>query len=96
MKNEKEVSDFKVTLGNHDNMLSGDWFSPWRVAMIGTLSDVVESTLVTDVSPENRIGDISWIQPGAVSWIYWAYNHGSKDYQIVKKYIDMAVELSLP
>lgn len=96
LKNEKEVSDFKVTLGNHDNMLSGDWFSPWRVAMIGTLSDVVESTLVTDVSPENRIGDISWIQPGAVSWIYWAYNHGSKDYQIVKKYIDMAVELSLP
>ena len=23
-----------------------------------------------------------------VSWIYWAYNHGSKDYQKVKEYID--------
>lgn len=96
LKNEKELSDFKVTLGNQNNILSENWYSPWRVAIIGTLADVVESTLITDVSPENRIGDCRWIQPGTVSWIYWAYNRGSKDYQIVKKYIDMAVELSLP
>lgn len=31
-----------------------------------------------------------------VSWIYWAYNHGSKDYQIVKKYIDFAADFDLP
>ena len=70
--------------------------SPWRVAIIGGLKDVVESTLVTDVSEPGKIADASWIQPGVVSWIYWAYNHGSNDYNIIKKYVDMAVTLKLP
>ncbi len=70
--------------------------SPWRVAIIGTLKDVVASTLVTDVSDPCRIADTSWIHPGVVSWIYWAYNHGSNDYNIIKKYVDMAVILHLP
>lgn len=95
-KNENEVTDYKLFLDKNEKPVSGDWFSPWRVVMIGSLADVVESTLITDVSPASRIEDTSWIQPGNVSWIYWAYNHGSKDYQIVKKYIDMAVEMKLP
>ncbi len=70
--------------------------SPWRVAIIGGLKDVVESTLVTDVSEPSQIADPSWIQPGVVSWIYWAYNHGSNDYNIIKKYVDLAVALKLP
>lgn len=96
LKNENEVTDYKVTLDKNEKPVSGHWFSPWRIVIIGSLADVVESTLITDVSPGNRIGDTSWIQPGSVSWIYWAYNHGSNDYQIVKKYVDLAVELSLP
>ena len=70
--------------------------SPWRVAIIGKLADVVESTLVTDVSEPCKIADTSWIQPGTVSWVYWAYNHGSNDYSIIKKYVDLAVALHLP
>lgn len=70
--------------------------TPWRVVMVGSLKNVVESTLVTDVSEPNKIGDTSWVKPGVVSWIYWAYNHGSNDYNIIKKYVDMAVSLHLP
>ena len=70
--------------------------TPWRVAIIGTLKDVVESTLVTDVSEPCKIVDTSWIHPGVVSWIYWAYNHGSNDYNIIRQYVDMAVALKLP
>lgn len=70
--------------------------SPWRVAIIGSLADVVESTLITDVSAPSKIADTSWIHPGTVSWVYWAYNHGSNDYNIIKKYVDMAVALQLP
>lgn len=81
-----ETSDHKTANGK----------TPWRVAIIGTLADVVESTLVTDVSEPCKIADTSWIQPGTVSWIYWAYNHGSNDYDIIKKYVDMAVSLGLP
>jgi hypothetical protein len=81
-----ETSDHKTANGK----------TPWRVAIIGTLADVVESTLVTDVSEPCKIADTSWIHPGTVSWIYWAYNHGSNDYDIIKKYVDMAVTLGLP
>lgn len=76
--------------------VSGKWCSPWRLAIIGSLADVVESTLITDVSEPCRLTDVSWIKPGVVSWVYWAYNHGSKDYQIVKKYIDFAADFHLP
>ena len=70
--------------------------TPWQLAIIGSLSDVVESTLVTDVSDPCKIKDTRWIKPGAVSWIYWAYNHGSNDYNIIQKYVDMARDLQLP
>ncbi len=70
--------------------------TPWHIAIIGTLKDVVESTLVTDVSEPCKLDDTSWIQPGVVSWIYWAYNHGSNDYNIIRQYVDMAVTLHLP
>ena len=96
LKNDMNVTDYKVTLDKNEKAVSGDWFSPWRVVMIGSLADIVESTVITDLSPASRLSDTDWIQPGSVSWIYWAYNHGSKDYQIVKKYIDMAAELTLP
>ena len=87
----------------------GEWFrvtpaemqavmtqTPWRVAIIGNLKDVVQSTLVTDVSDPCQLTDTSWIHPGVVSWIYWAYNHGSNDYDIIRKYVDMAATLHLP
>ena len=88
--------NFRVVPDKNDVRVSGIWRSPWRVAIIGSLGDVVESTLITDVSAPNKLLDTSWIHPGVVSWIYWAYNHGSNDYQIIKKYVDMAVTLKLP
>lgn len=96
LKNEKISTDYKVNPEQNDLAITGEWHSPWRVAIIGSLSTIVESTLVTDVAEPCKIDDTSWIQPGVASWIYWAYNRGSKDFQIVKKYIDMAYTLHLP
>ena len=92
--NNKE--DYRVVPDKNELSLSGDWHSPWRVVIIGSLANVVESTLVTDVSEPSKLNDVNWIHPGVVSWIYWAYNHGSNDYNIIKEYIDMAVKLHLP
>ena len=92
--NEGEL--FTVTADENKVKLSGAWHTPWRVAIIGTLAQVVGSTLVTDVSEPNKLDDTSWIHPGVVSWVYWAYNHGSNDYEIIKKYVDMAATLRLP
>ncbi|MBR0049585.1 MAG: glycoside hydrolase family 97 catalytic domain-containing protein [Prevotella sp.] len=92
--NKGEV--FSVVQDQNDLMLNGNWHTPWRVVIIGRLGDIVESTLVTDVSEPCQLESTSWIKPGVVSWIYWAYNHGSNDFNIIKKYVDMAVTLKLP
>ena len=94
--NEGSADAYRVCPAENETPLYGDWHTPWRVAIIGTLADVVESTLVTDVCQHSQLEDVSWIHPGAVSWIYWAYNHGSNDYNIICKYVDMAVALHLP
>jgi len=80
----------------HDQNEQNAKQSSWKVMMIGQLSDVVESTLVTDLSAPCKLTDTSWIEPGVVSWVYWAYNHGSNDLNIIKKYVDLAATLGLP
>lgn len=96
--NEEAGTDYKVTLArNEGERYTGDWVSPWRLLITGSLADVVESTLVTDVSDESLVPDAAeWVQPGPVSWVYWAHNRGSKDFQIVSQYIDLADSLDLP
>ena len=94
--NDHNREQYRVVMDENVQNTTGRWTSPWRVIIVGKLEDVVASTLVTDVSEPCRIRDTSWIKPGSVSWIYWAYNHGSNDYQIIKQYVDMAVDMHWP
>ncbi len=96
LTNKENRSAYKIEMSEKKLTCDKTWSSAWRTAMIGSLGDIVSSTLITDVSDPCKIKDTSWIKPGLVSWIYWAYNHGSKDYQIVKKFIDFAVDFHLP
>jgi alpha-glucosidase len=72
------------------------WKSPWRVIMMGTLADIVASTLVDDVSAPSVVKNTSWIKPGLVSWNYWSSNHGTKDYKIVCAFADLAAQMNWP
>lgn len=94
--NDQNLESFQVRPDKNEQKISGDFYTPWRVAIIGQLADIVESTLITDLAAPSKLTDVSWIEPGVVSWIYWAYNHGSNDYEIIKKYVDLAVALKLP
>ena len=96
LSNADNSSEYRVVLGDDELPVSGVWESPWRVMIIGSLADIVESTLVTDVSEPSKVDDITWINPAPVSWIYWADNNGSNDFQKVKKYIDLAAEMNWP
>ncbi len=96
LRNDGDVERYRVCPDTNGLKVTDNWHSPWRMAIVGTLADVVESTLVTDLSEPCRLADASWIEPGVVSWIYWAHNHGSNDYNIIRQYVDMAVELKLP
>ena len=96
LHNDRNREQYRVVMDVNQQNATGRWTSPWRVIIVGKLEDVVASTLVTDVSEPCRIDDTSWIKPGSVSWIYWAYNHGSNDYQIIRQYVDMAVDMHWP
>lgn len=96
LHNDRNREQYRVVMDENQQNATGRWTSPWRVIIVGKLEDVVASTLVTDVSEPCRISDTSWIKPGSVSWIYWAYNHGSNDYQIIRQYVDMAVDMHWP
>jgi hypothetical protein len=102
LSNKGKPSEYKVTYPSdrgswHGGVVSSlPWESQWHVMMIGKLSDIVESTLITDLSHPSAIKDTSWIKPGSAAWVYWAYNRGSKDYQIVREYIDLAEKMKWP
>lgn len=90
------VSHYTVRPAPMESRVQSGWTSPWRVFIMGDLHTLVQSTLVTDLASPCKLDDTSWIEPGVVSWIYWAYNHGSSDYNIIAEYIDMAAQLQLP
>ncbi len=96
LTNDANPDKYQIRTTDEKLAFSGSWTSPWRVLMVGSLADIVESTLVTDVSEPCTLTDTSWIVPGPAAWIYWAHNHGSRDYQIVKEYIDLAARMGWP
>lgn len=96
LSNENNPKEYNVRLGSEKVTATSGFTTPWRVISIGSLADIVESTLITDLSDDCKLNDTKWIKPGVASWIYWAYNHGSKDYKLVTEYVDMAHELKLP
>lgn len=102
LNNQQDAELYKVTYPPakktwHQGAVSNlPWKSQWHVMIVGGLSDVVESTLVTDVSAPAVIKDTTWIKPGSAAWIYWAYNHGSKDYKKIVEYVDLAAKMKWP
>ena len=93
LDNSADSETYKLKLTGPTAFHGGE--SPWRVAIIGSLSDIVESTLITDLSTPAEFG-ADWVEPGVSSWVYWAYNHGSKDFQLDKSFIDLAADLGWP
>ncbi len=82
--------------GESKPTISLPWKSAWRVMIIGQLADIVESTLIDDVSAPSVISNTNWIKPGVVSWNYWSSNHGTKDYKTVCQFADLAASMGWP
>jgi len=105
LSNLIEKSQYKITfpdqrdgngLGESQPTITLPWKSPWRVIIMGSLSDIVESTLVEDVSTPSIVKNTGWIKPGLVSWNYWSSNHGTKDFKIVCDFADLAASMDWP
>ncbi|MBC9914550.1 glycoside hydrolase family 97 protein [Chitinophaga varians] len=105
LSNTEDPSRYKITfpdprdgkgLGAATPVITLPWKSPWRVIVMGSLSDIVASTLVDDVSSPSVIKNTGWIKPGVASWNYWSNNHGTRDYKIVCNFTDLAATMNWP
>lgn len=105
LSNAASANQFKITFPDQRDgrgkgevfpTIRGPWKSPWRVIILGSLSTIVESTLVEDVSTPSSMTEVDWIRPGLVSWNYWSSNHGTKDYTVVCKFADLAARMNWP
>lgn len=103
LSNKNTNSQYKVTLpgkeegvGEQFAKITLPWKSPWRVVIIGQLADIVESTLVDDVSRPSVLTNTDWVQPGVASWNYWSNNHGTKDFKVVTEFADLAASMNWP
>lgn len=71
--------------------------TPWRTLQIGDLSTIFASTMQENLCKPTEMTDLSWIEPGVVSWD-WGGNDGASykpltRYEADKKYIDMAASM---
>ncbi len=103
LSNIVDKFNYKVTFpdpndgdGEPQPTITLPWKSPWRIIIMGSLSDIVESTLVDDVSSPSVIKNTNWIKPGTASWNYWSNNHGTKDYKVVCEFADLAASMNWP
>jgi alpha-glucosidase len=105
LTNYTEKTKYKLTFpdkwngrekGESQSTITLPWKSPWRVIIVGNLADIVESTLVDDVSTPSVIAKTDWIKPGVASWNYWSDNHGTRSYKTVCKFADLAAEMGWP
>ena len=105
LSNSTEMNKYKTTFpdqwngrgqGESKPTITLPWKSPWRVIILGSLADIVESTLVDDVSASSIVSKTDWIKPGIASWNYWSSNHGTKDYKTVCQFADLAAAMGWP
>jgi len=105
LSNAAEKTKYKITFPDQSNgrgqgeskpTITLPWKSPWRVVIMGSLADIVESTLIDDVSAPSIISNTDWIKPGIASWNYWSSNHGTKDFKIVCEFADLAASMNWP
>ncbi|MDR0380835.1 MAG: glycoside hydrolase family 97 catalytic domain-containing protein [Oscillospiraceae bacterium] len=73
---------------------SAPWQSPWRAVITGSLEEIVENTLVDNLSPAPAEGaDFSWVEPGVSSWSWVNYYGGQERAETHKEYIDLAAKM---
>ncbi|MBN2413189.1 glycoside hydrolase family 97 catalytic domain-containing protein [candidate division KSB1 bacterium] len=70
------------------------WQTPWRVIITGsTLAQVVETSIVTDLSPPSSVQETDWIRPGHVSWSWWSESDSPRNFETLMSFVDLAAEM---
>ena len=74
-----------------NDVVSKNIVSPWRVIVVGSLADVVESQMVSDLAlPADPKRDFSWVKTGISSWSWGVLHDDATVYPVQKDFIDYA------
>ncbi len=70
------------------------WATPWRVIIMGeSLKPIVESSMITHLSPPSVIKKTDWIKPGRASWSWWSDGKSPRNYKKLIEFIDYSAEM---
>lgn len=69
------------------------WYTPWRIIAIGSLGDIVASSLGTDLAKPAIEGDFSWVEPGRSSWSWVMLKDDYTIFPVQKEFIDYSAEM---
>lgn len=83
--------------------LSAPFVTPWRTVQIAEkATGLIDSSLILNLNEPNRLGDVSWVEPGKYVGIWWAMHLGQKTWgpgerhgattAEARRYIDFAAE----
>ena len=71
--------------------------SPWRFAVIGDITDIMENTMAENLSPapdEDTYHFSEWVDPGVSSWTWLQGGFNvQRDPEAIKSYLDLAYEM---
>ena len=78
-------------------MTDSRFAAPWRVFVIGSLSSIVESTLVDDLARAHitkaaEPDPISYVLPGHAAWSWWSSQYSGAYLETQKSFVDFAYE----
>lgn len=65
----------------------------WRVAVTGTLADVVESDLPLALGRRSRVRRTGWIEPGRAAWSWLADHSSPRRVETQRRYVDLAARM---
>lgn len=69
------------------------FFSPWRTITLGTLADVTDSSMGTDLAEPQIEMNTDFIEPGMASWSWGLLKEPSITYDIQIEFIDYAADM---
>lgn len=68
--------------------------TPWRMVIVSShLQGIVASNLVYHLSEPQKEADISWIEPGIVSWSWWSDAYSPFYFDRLRKFVDLSAQM---
>ncbi|SNS70825.1 Glycosyl-hydrolase 97 C-terminal, oligomerisation [Asanoa hainanensis] len=85
----------RFTLADDSVEVARGEVTPWRVILVGTLPELVESLLVDELAPpvSPELADATWVRPGRAAWSWWSDFYSGARLDKQKHFVDVAADL---